>query len=360
LNQTDLIENRTESEASEFGARDSLLRRWRWPLILGGPILILLVVGYFVLTGGHYETTDNAYVQVAKDPVAPSVGGRVTEVFVKDNEVVRKGQLLFRIDARDYQANAAAAEAALAQAMQQIEVQRAAYQQAQANVQAAKDAASYSQSELDRQRKMAEAGVASRQQVDQAVNANNQARSQLAAAQQASAQALANLGGDPNGPMDKFPAVMRAHADLQRAKLNVSYTDVFAPSDGVVTRVEQMPVGAYLNASQTAFWLLAGTPYVEANFKEDQLAHMRVGQSATIQVDAYPQARLTGHVTSFSPGTGSAFSALPAQNATGNWVKVVQRLPVRIDFDSPPPGMAARAGLSARVKVNVRAPGHAG
>jgi membrane fusion protein (multidrug efflux system) len=121
-----------------------------------------------------------------------------------------------------------------------------------------------------------------------------------------------------------------------------------------------MPVGTYLNASQTGFWLLSGEPWVEANFKEDQLAHMRVGQSASIKVDAYPDVELKGHVASFSPGTGSAFSALPAQNATGNWVKVVQRLPVRIAFDKPPPDMAGRAGLSARVKVDVRAPRRAG
>jgi membrane fusion protein (multidrug efflux system) len=360
LNQTDLIENRTEAESRDFRARDGFLRRWRWPLILGGPIVILLIVGYFVITGGHYQSTDNAYVQIAKDPVAPSVAGRVTEVLVRDNQFVKKGQVLFRLDVRDYQANEAAAAAALAQAEQQIGVLRAAYSQALANVQAARDAATFAKNEADRQRKLAAAGVSSRQQVDQAVNASNQARSQLAAAEQQVAQALANLGGDPSAPLDKYPSVLRAQAELQRAKLNVSYANVIAPSDGYVTRVEQMPVGTYLNASQTGFWLLSGQPWVEANFKEDQLSHMKVGQPVTIEVDAYPQAHLTGHVASFSPGTGSAFSALPAQNATGNWVKVVQRLPVRIEFDKPPPGMAARAGLSARVKVDVRAPGRPG
>ena len=153
---------------------------------------------------------------------------------------------------------------------------------------------------------------------------------------------------------------MQAQAQLERAKLNISYATVVAPSTGVVTRVEQMPLGTYLNASQTGFWLLSGEPWVEANFKEDQLAHMKVGQPVTIKIDAYPDADIKGHVTSFSPGTGQAFSALPAQNATGNWVKVVQRLPVRIGFDKPPPGMAARAGLSAKVKVDVRAAGRAG
>jgi membrane fusion protein, multidrug efflux system len=354
LNQTDLTDARSEARA--LGQRETLLRRMRWPLILGGPLVILLIVGWFVLTGGRFETTDNAYVQIAKVPVAPSIAGRVTDIYVKENQVVRKGALLFRLDSRDFQANQAAAAAQLAQAQQQVQAQRAAYQQAQAAVQAAEATASYSSSEEARQRRLASAGVASQQQVAQAVHNAAQARAQLAGARQQAAQALANLGGDATGPIANHPAVMQAQANLLRAKLNVSYTDVYALSDGVVTRVEQMPVGAYLNASQTAFWLLSGRPWIEANFKEDQLAKMRVGQAVSIKVDAYPDADLKGHVASFSPGTGSAFSALPAQNATGNWVKVVQRLPVRIDFDQPPPGMAARAGLSAKVKVDVRAP----
>src|SRR3954451_2905722 len=129
---------------------------------------------------------------------------------------------------------------------------------------------------------------------------------------------------------------MQAQVQLERAKLNMSYTTVVAPSDGVVTRVEQMPVGTYLNASQTAFWLLSGQPWIEANFKEDQLAHMKIGQPVVIKVDADPDAEIHGPVASFSPGTGQTFSALPAQNATGNWVRVVQRLPVRISFDRTP------------------------
>lgn len=341
-------------------ARESFLRRWRWPLILGGPILILLAVGYFVMTGGHYESTDNAYVQIAKVPVAPSIGGRVTDIYVHENQVVKKGTLLFRLDARDYQASTAAASAQLANAELQVRGQKAAYAEQEANVKAAEDAVAYANTEATRQRRLAQAGVASQQQMDQAINAQHQAQQQLAAARQQAVQALANLGGDVNIAPDQHPLVMQAKAQLQRQQLNIAYTYVYAPSDGVVTRVEQLPVGTYLNASQAAFWLLSGNPWVEANFKEDQLAHMKVGQPVTVKVDAYPQAHLTGHVASFSPGTGSAFSALPAQNATGNWVKVVQRLPVRIDFDTPPPGMAARAGLSANVKVDVRAPGRAG
>ena len=240
--------------------------------------------------------------------------------------------------------------------------QRAAYQQQTALVQGAKDSVTYAEKEVARQKQMLAAGVSSQQQLDQAGNALQQASSR------ATRLGPATGGAGPGQPrrqsqpraVQASPLVMQAQARLDRAKLNISYTTVVAPADGIVTRVEQLPVGTYLNASQTAFWLLSGRPWIEANFKEDQLAHMKVGQSVSIKVDAYPDANITGHVASFSPGTGQAFSALPAQNATGNWVKVVQRLPVRVDFDKPPPGMAARAGLSAKVKVDVRAAGRAG
>ncbi|MDB5467291.1 MAG: HlyD family secretion protein [Phenylobacterium sp.] len=360
MSEPEVISARGNAEVDPNAGRDSFLRRWRWPLILGGPLLILVGVIYVIMTGGHYQATDDAYVQIAKVPVAPSIAGRVTDIYVHENEAVKKGQLLFRLDARDFQANAAAAAAQVANTAQQVNALRAAYQQQQANVQAAQDSLTYATREANRQRQLGAAGVAAQQQVDQAAHAAQQARQQLAAAQQGAAQALANLGGNPQLTPAAAPAVMQAQAQLDRARLNVSYTTVVAPSDGVVTRVEQMPLGTYLNASQTGFWLLSGRPWIEANFKEDQLAHMKVGQPVSIKVDAYPQADIKGHVASFSPGTGQAFSALPAQNATGNWVKVVQRLPVRIVFDREPPGMAARAGLSANVKVDVRAPGRAG
>ncbi|RAK58071.1 HlyD family secretion protein [Phenylobacterium deserti] len=336
------------------------LKRFRWPLILGGPLLIAVAVVYFVVTGGRSQATDNAYVQIAKAPVAPSIGGRVTEVFVRENQFVRKGTVLFRIDARDFTANVQAAEAQVADAELRIRAAQAAYGQQQAAVSAARETLAYAAREAARQRQLAAAGVASQQQVDQAAHAAQQAREQLAVVQQQAAQALAQLGGSAGASPAGHPSVLAARAQLERARLNVSYTTVVAPADGIVTRVEQMPVGTYLNASQTAFWLLSGKPWVEANYKEDQLAKMKIGQPVHIKVDAYPDADLTGRVVSFSPGTGSAFSALPAQNATGNWVKVVQRLPVRIEFDRDPPGMAARAGLSAHVTVDVSAPGRAG
>ena len=359
VSDAEAIPAQGNAEVDPNAGRESFLRRWRWPLMVGGPILILAVVAYFIITGGRFQSTDDAYVQIAKAPVAPSIGGRVTDIYVKENQVVRKGQVLFRLDSRDFQANAAAAQAQLAGAQLQLRAQRAAYQQQQSNVSAAQEMLAYATKEAARQRQLSAAGVASQQQLDQAVHAAQQARDQLAGAQQQAAQALAALGGNPNVSDNANPAVMQAQAQLQRANLNVAYSEVLAPADGVVTRVDQMPVGTYLNASQTGFWLLSGKPWIDANFKEDQLAHMRVGQPVEINVDAYPET-LHGHVASFSPGTGQAFSPLPAQNATGNWVKVVQRLPVRVNFDQPPPDMAGRAGLSAHVKVDIRAPGRAG
>jgi membrane fusion protein (multidrug efflux system) len=199
-------------------------------------------------------------------------------------------------------------------------------------------------------------GLASQQQLDLANNSVNEARAHLQSVQQQAIAARTAAGSD-NGPVDAQPAVMQAQALLYRAQLAVGYTTVVAPQDGVVTKVEQIQLGSYITAAQPLFWLVSGRPYIEADFKENQLAKMRVGQPAELDIDAYPGQKLKGHVASFSPGAGSTFSILPAQNATGNWVKVVQRLPVRIEFDQPPPEMASHSGLSANVKVDTKPDG---
>jgi membrane fusion protein (multidrug efflux system) len=277
----------------------------------------------------------------------------VVEIYVRENQAVRRGQVLFRLDQRDLRASVDLAQAQLSTAQLAVSQARATYQREVANAAVASENLAFATREVDRQRKLNSAGAASGQQVDQAVHAASQAREQLAVARQQAALALAALGGDPNVG-DRAPGVRQAAAQLERARLNQDFATVTAPADGFVARVDQLPVGAYLNASQTAFWLLSGQPWIEANFKEDQIGHMEVGQSAEIDIDAYAGGHLKGHVASFPPGTGSAFSVLPAQNATGNWVKVTQRLPVRIEFDKPPPPRAGRAGLSAKVKVDVR------
>ncbi|HZZ88409.1 MAG TPA: HlyD family secretion protein [Caulobacteraceae bacterium] len=340
-------------DAGAAAPRRSLMSRLRWPLMIGGPIVLLAIVAYFVLTSGRSQSTDDAYVQAARIPVSASIGGRVTELDVRENQFVTKGTVLFRLDVRDFAASQEQAEAQVAGARLQVQALEAAYRQQSAAVKTAQTSAAFADREAARQKSLMQVGVASRDQYETAQHNAEVAHQNVTTAQQALAQALANLGG-LGVAADRHPQVAQAIAAADRARLNVSYGTVVAPQDGVVTRVEQLQVGSYVNPAQTLFWLVAGTPWVEANFKEDQLAKMQVGQPAKIHVDACAGGDFDGYVASFSPGAGQAFSPLPAQNATGNWVKVVQRLPVRIAFSRPPPAKCGAAGLSANVTVDVR------
>lgn len=345
--------NPIDEEAVGADRRPAGLARWRWPLMIGGPLIILAVVAWFILTGGRFESTDDAYVQVAIAPVSTAIAGRVIEVDVAENQHVKAGQVLFKLDPADELAAQAKADAALAAARLQVTALRAAYDQQNLQVAEALKTQGFAIREAARQNALVTAGVASRQQASDAAHSADVANSQVAIARQQAASALANLGAGARDP-DAYPGVLQAAATRRQTLVDLSHTVVSARQDGIVTRVEQLQVGAYVNASQTLFFLLSGEPWVEANFKEDQLKFMRVGQPVKIAIDALGGRVLNGHVASFSPGSGSSFSALPAQNATGNWVKVAQRLPVRIAFDKVPPEVAGRAGLSAKVTVDVR------
>ena len=188
--------------------------------MIGGPLIILGVLAYFILTSGRAQSTDNAFVQVAKTPVAPSIGGRVVEILVKENQAVTRGQVLFRLDSRDIEATIAAAEAQVATARLAVDQQRVAYRRESANVSMSRENLAFAVREVDRQRKLNVAGATSGQSVDQAAHLVNQARQQVAIAEQQAALALAALGGDSN-LSDTAPSVLQARAQLQRAKLNV-------------------------------------------------------------------------------------------------------------------------------------------
>jgi membrane fusion protein (multidrug efflux system) len=219
----------------------------------------------------------------------------------------------------------------------------------------ARDTADYQQREYDRERRLIASGISSQAEVDRAAHALDDARTRVEAAAQQVSAAAAALGGNPNIAPDRHPAVQQAQARLDRARLDLSYTVVRAPADGVVSHVEQLQVGNHIAASAPAFALVVvGDLWIEANFKEDQLTHMHAGQVATVEVDSYPGRRFEARVASVSPGTGSQFSALPPENATGNWVKVVQRLPVRVELFHPDPAYPLYAGLSATVSVDTK------
>jgi membrane fusion protein, multidrug efflux system len=327
--------------------------RMRLPLMIAGPALVIVVGAYFYLTGGRFESTDDAYVETARVAVSANVAGRVSELDVHDNQRVLRGDVLFRLDDASFRIAVEEAAAHLAAARLQIDTLKANYRQRQSELASAKDTLAYRQREYDRQTKLRASGISSQTQVDNAVHALDEARAAVAGAEQQIAAVVASLGGNPAIAPERHPSVQQAQAALDHAKLQLSYTAVSAPSDGVVTQVERLQVGSYINAAQPLFALVStGDVWIEANFKEDQLTHMRVGQPAEVRVDSYPGKVFEGRVASLAPGTGSQFSALPPENATGNWVKVVQRLPVRIELDQLDPAFPLHAGLSADVRVD--------
>jgi membrane fusion protein, multidrug efflux system len=330
-----------------------LRQRLRLPLMLAGPIVVLLAAGWWYLTSGRYVSTDDAYVQAARTMISSDVAGRVVAVAVHDNERVAKGQLLFQIDDRPYRIAVEEAKAGLASARLQVEALKATYRQKLADAKAAEDTLEYQQREFERQRQLAAHGVAARSTFDQVQNALQVARQKVASTQSDVANALAQLGGNPDLPPERHPSVQRAQATLDKAELDLSYTMVKAAEPGIVTKVDQLQVGSYVTASTPVFSMISKRVWVEANFKETELTHMRPGQTATVEIDTYPGVVFTATVESLSPGTGSTFSLLPAENATGNWVKVVQRLPVRLALEDPK-NRLLHAGLSATVEVDTQ------
>jgi len=308
---------------------------------------------YFYILGGRFQSTDDAYAQAATVSISANVGGRVGEIEVRDNEVVRRGATLFKLDDAPFRIAVNDAAAHLADAGLQIESLKSTYRQRLVELRAARDTQSYAQQQYDRQSRLLASGIASQAQFDQAAHALDAARQQVANVQQQIGVALANLGGDPNIAPERHPLVAQAQAALDRAQLNLSYTVVSAPTDGVVAKVEQLQVGDTIAASAPVFALVSTRDvWIEANFKEVQLASMRPGQAATVEIDRYPGRRFSARVTSVSPSTGSQFSMLPPENATGNWVKVVQRVPVRLQLAGVDAGFLLQAGLSANVTVD--------
>jgi membrane fusion protein (multidrug efflux system) len=341
-----------ETAAAKPKAR-ALKERLRLPLMLLAPLIVIAGAVYFYVTGGRYQSTDDAYVQAAQMVISSNVAGRVSEIDVHDNERVQKGAVLFRLDDAPFRIAVQEAQARLGSARLEVEALQATYRQRLAEVRGADETLAYQQREYDRQNGLLASGIASQVQVNQLRHALDTARQALSSAREELAAVAANLGGDANTSIEDHPNVLQARAALDRALLNLSYTVISAPEDGIVAKVEQLQVGNYINASSPLFALIATQDvWVEANFKESQLTYMRPGQAATVKIDSYPGKIFHARIVSLSPGTGAAFSMLPPENATGNWVKVVQRLPVRLAVTDAPAALPLRAGLSADVTVD--------
>ncbi len=326
------------------------LRRW---LIGGGLAVALLIAAIMYLTGGRYVSTDDAYVQAARANISANISGRVEKIYVRDNQPVRRGAPLFELDSRPWAIALEDAKAKLASARMEVAARKAAYGRRVAELRAAQADLAYRKREFQRATGLAARGIAPQADLDQARYELAKAQQQVGSAQQQEKNALALLDGNPDIKVDSHPLVQQALAALARARLDFSYTVVRAPFGGIVAKVDGLQPGDYIQAGAPLFALVSDKHvWVEANFKESELAHMRAGDDAAIRLDAYPDRRFHGKVESLSPGTGSSFALLPPENATGNWVKVVQRLPIRVSLDGTDAGNRLHAGLSATVEVD--------
>jgi len=323
-------------------------RRIRRVLLVVVPLAILLAVGWAYLTGGRYESTENAMLQAGMVAISPSVAGKVVAVEVRENQQVRKGDVLFRIESASFETAVADAEAQLADARSDVGSLTADLRAAEAEINAALSRQAHAQREAARQRSLQRDGISSRAQAEAAALEAATARDAIAAARARAESLRARLATAEGGQ----PEVRKAASRLAKARIDLGDTVVVAPQDGVVTKVNQLQVGNWVQPGRAVFLMTGLKFWVVANFKENQLRYMRVGQPATIEVDAFPDSPLKGHVESFSPGTGNSFSILPAENATGNWVKVVQRLPVQIAIDQVPDRLPLSTGLSVSVEVD--------
>ncbi|HYM73806.1 MAG TPA: HlyD family secretion protein [Stellaceae bacterium] len=331
-----------------------LRQRVRLPLMLAGPIVVAVVASWWYLTSGRYVSTDDAYVQAARTMISADVSGRVAAIEVQENQRVTKGQVLYRLDPNAFQVQVNDAKAQLGVAKLQVEALKATYQLKVADNKSAQETLDYAQREYDRQKKLVGLGVASQAQFDQASNALEVARQRVASTRHDIGNVLAQLGGNPDIPIDEHPSVQRAQAVVDAKQIDLNDTVIRAPENGIVTKVEQLQVGDYITAATPVFSLISDRLWVEANFKETELTHMRAGQDATVEIDTYPGIEFHAKVASLSPGTGLTFSLLPPENATGNWVKVVQRLPVRLTLDNVGPEIPLHAGLSVTVEVDTK------
>jgi membrane fusion protein (multidrug efflux system) len=324
-------------------------------IMAAGPVILAAVGGYFWLTGGRYQETDNAYVEQAKVALSSDVAGRILSVAVHENQRVVVGDVLFTLDPEPYRIALAQADAALATARVNVEQLKVAYGTAQAQLSAAQSTLAIRQAAYDRKNALVEGGNASDATLDDVKLALETARNAVIAAEQQVASARAALTGNPDIAIDEHPAVRAALAARDAAQRNLDKTTIVAPAEGIVSQVASLNPGQFIATGTTIASLIeTGDTWIQANFKETQLGALHEGMAVEIKIDAFPGVAFTGHLESIAAATGSEFALVPAQNATGNWVKVTQRIPVRISVD-PVDGKTLRAGMSAVVSVDTKA-----
>jgi len=325
----------------------------RLGLLVLGPLVALGVAGEMYLTGGRYVETDNAYIRAPIMNVATDVPGTVAEVAVRENQHVEKGALLFTLDPVPFRIALAGAKAQLGMVRNDLTALQATYRQNLSAIDQAKSSLDYAQATYDRQLSLQKRGVAAQASLDEARRDLDTAQEQLRGAQRAADATLSQLGGNASGSVDDHPRIHEAQSAIDKAERDLNHATILAPWSGTVANVENLRSGAYVAAGQPALSLVASDDlWVEANPKETDLTHLKVGDEATVSVDAYPAYSWKAKVTSLSPATGAEFSVLPPQNASGNWVKVVQRVPVKLALEAAPDAPQLTSGMSVDVSID--------
>jgi membrane fusion protein (multidrug efflux system) len=331
------------------------MRRYRRMLLLVVLPLVALIAGLtFYLNGGRYVSTDDAYVGAQKVLITPDISGKIEKVVVKEGQHVNEGDVLFEIDPVPFRLAVEQAKANLDQA-------RTTYNNLVANIkiygqmaELAQQSIDLKQRDVERKATLTKSNFASQLDLDNAANALVTARAQYEFLNQQLSSAKAQLLGNPDLPIEQFPPYAQAKAMLDQAERNFDHAVMRAPMAGVATQVDQIQLGRFVTAGTPVFSIIdTSKPWVDANPKESDFTYVAVGQPVTVDVDAFPDHIFKGTVGSLSPGTGAQFAILPPQNATGNFVKVVQRVPVRIYLDGPDPYVQKlKAGMSAYTTID--------
>jgi membrane fusion protein, multidrug efflux system len=332
-------------------------KRSRFPLrfILLVAIPLLAVAGglYWWLSGGRYISTDNAYVGVQKVMITPDISGKIASIAVREGERVTAGQPLFDIDPVPFQIAVTQAEARLAGVRVDFANLKSDLAATDRLFELARQTSDLKTKDVERKQALLASRASSQADVDTATTNLVAARTQLEQLMQRQSSLRNQLRGDPNLPIEQHPPYIQAQAALDQAKRDLAHTTLRAPINGTATQVESIQMGRYVMAGTPVFAVMDDEhPWVDANPKETDVTYLRVGQEAELRVDTFPDKIFRGTVSSVSPGTGAQFSILPPQNASGNWIKVVQRVPLRITFMPDQDLARLRAGMSVTVDID--------
>lgn len=325
----------------------------RVTLMLIVPAIAAVLGGYFYLTGGRYVSTDNAYVGAQKVLITPEVSGKVVRIAVVEGQQLSPGDELFAIDAVPYRLAAQETEARLARVKTDFDNLKSSLASLGKQIELARQSVAANQADFDRKTSLLNNRISTPSDLDKSRVLLMTSKSLLEQLDQQEAVARNQLLGDVALPLDKYPQYIEATVALDRAKRDLANTVMRAPIAGVATQVTSIQMGRYLTAGTPVFSIIGSdTVWVDANPKETDLTYVRRGQAVTITVDAFPSREWRGRLAAISPGTGAQFAILPPQNAAGNWIKIVQRVPLRIEFEPGQDMGRLRAGMSATVEID--------